>query len=70
MTFQKVLKGFIISILIVWISFFVIAIAYKDDPIVRGAVRTMAVSIAGIFSDTRELQKHIKDDIKKELKEK
>ena len=54
---------------IFWFTFFMIAIVYKDDPIVRASVRTMAASIASIFAETKELKNQIKSDIKKELKE-
>lgn len=64
----KVLRVFFWIVGLLWFTMFLIAIVYKNDPIVRGAVRAVSVSIAGIFTDTRELQKDLMDETKKELK--
>lgn len=52
---------------IFWLTLFFIAIAYKDDPVIRGCVRSIAVSIASVFSDVKELKNETKKEIKKEL---
>lgn len=67
-TLSKVLKVIAWLIGLLWLTFFCIAVAYKDDPVVRAAVRSMAVSIASTFSDVRELKNQIKTDVKQELK--
>lgn len=65
---QKILKVVAWLVGIVWMTFFVIAIAYREDPVVRGAVRSMAVAVASVFTDVKDLKNEVKSDIKKELK--
>lgn len=49
------------------ILFFLTAIVYKDDPVVRLSVRTIYVGVASFLSDAKELKQQLKKDIKEDL---
>jgi hypothetical protein len=66
----RVLRGLGWFLVAVWITAFLIAVVYKDNLIVRGSVETIFISAAGMFADTREMQKLLQDDIQRELKKK
>lgn len=54
---------FVASLIVI----FAVAVAYKEDPVVRFSVRSFFVGLASITSDVRELKDEIKKDIKKEI---
>lgn len=68
MSITRVLKIVAWVAFIVWMGMVIIAIAYKDDPIIRASVRSVFVSAASVFTDVRDLKDQIKQDIKKDLR--